>query len=252
MADVKTPSSIAPLKNVAALMTLIDRLQNRASGLEAFGVFSGYPGLGKTIAASYARNAARAIYLEVGSTWTKKDLLKKLLTELDEPNHKGTLTDLLDRAITTLAGDPDQVILFDEADRLLDRKLIEIVRDLHDKLQIPVVLIGEERLRTKLGAPDFDRVQSRVLEWVLAQPCDLADAKMLARYLVPKVEISDGLLGDIVAQTKGNARRIATTLYQVEGEAVTTGAATMDQATYQGTIHTGEAPIRYSQKRRAA
>jgi DNA transposition AAA+ family ATPase len=251
MTDVKTPSSIAPLKNVSALMTMIDRLQNRPNGMEAFGVFSGYPGLGKTIAASYARNAARAIYLEVGSTWTKKDFLKKLLTELDEPNHKGTLTDLLDRVINILAGDPDQVILLDEADRLLDRKIIEIVRDLHDKLQIPVVLIGEERLGAKLGAAEFERVHSRVLEWALAQPCDLDDARMLADYLVPKVEISDGLLGDIIAQTRGNARRIATTLYQVEGEALNAGTATMDQETYRGPIHTGETPTRYRKKKAA-
>jgi hypothetical protein len=74
---------------------------------------------------------------------------------------------------------------------------------------------------------------------------------MLADYLVPKVEISDGLLGDIIAQTRGNARRIATTLYQVEGEALNAGTATMDQETYRGPIHTGETPTRYRKKKAA-
>jgi DNA transposition AAA+ family ATPase len=248
MTDVKTPSSIAPLKNVAALMNMIDRLQHRPVGLEAFGVFSGYPGLGKTIAASYARNAANAVYLEIGSTWTKKDFLKKLLTELDEPNHKGTLTDLLDRVLNIMAGDPDQVFLFDEGDRLLDRKIIEIVRDMHDKLQVPVILIGEERLPAKLGAAEYERVHSRVLEWRLAQPCDLEDARLLADYLIPQVTIADDLLQDIINRTKGNARRIATTLYQVDNEATNTGAQVMDRATYSGVVHTGEAPTRYRKK----
>ncbi|MEM6384364.1 MAG: ATP-binding protein [Pseudomonadota bacterium] len=248
MADVNTPSSIAPLKNVTAMMSMIKRLQDRPNGLEAFGVFSGYPGLGKTIAASYARNKARAIYLEIGSTWTKKDFLKKLLIELDEPNGKGTLTDLVDRAIGILAGDPDQVILLDEADRLLDRKIIEIVRDLHDKLQIPVILVGEERLPMKLGAPEFERVHSRVLEWTLAQPCDLDDGRYLADFLVPKVEITDELLSEIIRQTRGNARRIATTLYQVEAAALQSGAQQMSPSTYSGPIHTGEAPTRYRRK----
>lgn len=252
MTDVKTPSSIAPLKNVAALMTMIDRLQNRPMGTPSIGVFCGYAGLGKSVAANYAQNAAQAIYLEIGPTWTIKEFLKKLLQELDEPNQKGTATDLIDRVLGILAGDPDQVLLIDEADRLLDRKIIEIVRELHDKLQLPVVLIGEEKLPAKLGAPVYERVHSRVLDWSLAQPCDLADAEMLAEFLVPGVDISDGLLKDIVSRTRGNARRIATTLYQVENEATNSGTQTMDQATYSGPIHTGETPTRYSRKRVAA
>lgn len=252
MTDVKRPSSIAPLKNVTALITMIERLQNRPTGTPSIGVFSGYAGLGKSVAANYAQNAAQAIYLEVGPTWTIKEFLKKLLTELDEPNHKGTATDLIDRVHGILYDDPDQVILLDEADRLLDRRIIEIVRELHDKLQLPVVLIGEERLPAKLGEPQYERVHSRVLEWRLAQPCDLTDAKMLAQYLVPEVDISDGLLGDIISRTRGNARRIATTLYQVENEATNSNVQTMDQATYTGPIHTGETPTRYSGKRTAA
>lgn len=243
---------IALLKNVSTLMTMIETIKGRNAGLDAIGVFSGYPGYGKTIAACFAQNKHRALYLEVGSTWTKKDFLKKLLTELGEPQQKGTLTELLDRAIRVMAGDPDQVLLIDEADRLLDRKLTEIVRDLHDRLHIPVILIGEERLPMKLGAPDYERLHSRVLRWELAQPCDLDDARALADHLIPETSVTDELLTDIVSRTNGVARRIATTLYAVEGEAAKSGADVMDLSTYRGPIHTGQHVTRHRKRGAAA
>ena len=92
--------SIAPLKNVAALMTLIETLRNRAIGLPGFGVFSGYSGFGKSVASQYAMNRTGAIYVEVREYWTKKRLCEALLNELGEIRPRGTVARMMDDIIT--------------------------------------------------------------------------------------------------------------------------------------------------------
>lgn len=247
MADVNTHSTIAPLRNVVALMTMIQRLKERNVGLDAFGVFSGYSGYGKSFAATYAINSYDEItYLEIGSTWTKRDFLKRLCLEAQvSVRARASTTEMLDAVIEALADSDDTVLIFDEADRLLERKLIEIVRDLHSSLQIPVILIGEERLPTKLKAPEYERVDNRVLEWQLALPCNLDDARQLAKVCVgDELMVTDELLKDIIAKTEGRARRIASTLFQVASTARQSGAEVMDLHNYGGPIHTGAAPSR--------
>ena len=64
--------SIAPLKNVATLMMMIEALRTRAVGLPGIGVFSGDSGYGKSVAAQYAMNKTSAIYIEVRHYWAKK------------------------------------------------------------------------------------------------------------------------------------------------------------------------------------
>lgn len=253
MTTVKTTSTIAPLKNVAALNTLVEEVKSRQAGLPGFGVFSGFPGYGKSWAAGYAHNAHHgSVYLEIKSMWTKKDFLKALLSELGEPANKGTHTELFDRIVEVIGDDADQVIIIDEADRLIDRKLIEIVRDIHDAAQNPIILVGEESLPNKLRVPELDRFHRRVLRWRLAQPCDHDDARVLADKLIPETHITDELLAHIIERTEGNAGRIATTLYAVGDEAAISSADVMDLSTYRGPIHTGEHQRRFARRSAAA
>lgn len=109
------------------------------------------------------------------------------------------------------------------------------------------LLIGEELLPQKLET--HERVHNRVLAWELAQPCDLEDTRVLARFLYPKLTIANALLDHIRQETGGRARRIATTLNEAASFAVNHGLAELDVETYGGRIFTGESPKRF---RRAA
>ncbi|MBL6431694.1 MAG: hypothetical protein HPM95_13230 [Alphaproteobacteria bacterium] len=131
-------------------------------------------------------------------------------------------------------------MIIDEADKLVDGKMIEFVRDIHETTQAPVVLIGEELLPKKLEA--HERVHNRVLDFRLAQPCDLEDAATLADFLIPDLTIAEDLLDDIRKQTAGKARRIATTLHEIGQFARNHGLKDLDRASYTGRIFTGETP----------
>jgi len=236
----------AMLKNVAAFMALTRRLQSRDFTLPGIGVFHGYSGYGKSMAAIYAQNKTGAIYVEVGESWTKKTLIQKILFEAGgQP--RGTIADMTEKVIATLGQDPDRPLIIDEADKLVDKGNIEIVREIHDAAQVPVILIGEEQLPAKLIS--VERVHNRVLDWTAAQPCDLEDARALAELFVGDVEIGDDLLAEICRQSDGRARRIVVNLYKVREHGRNTGAMMLDQTSYKGGFFTGQPPVR---KRRAA
>jgi DNA transposition AAA+ family ATPase len=141
-------NTVAPLRNVAALAQLIDRVKARAHGLPGMGTFYGPSGFGKTTAAIYATNRFQAVNVQVKSAWTRKKLCEAILHEMGVPP-RPTVGDMVDQIAQQLAL-LDVPLIVDEADFLVARKMIEILRDIHEGSGAPVVLIGEELLPQKL------------------------------------------------------------------------------------------------------
>jgi DNA transposition AAA+ family ATPase len=235
--------STAILKNVTACMVLLDTLMNRPANLPGLGVFSGPSGDGKTMASQYAQNRLGATYIEFRHYWTTKNFCEFLLIELGENKPRGSLSRMMTQIINRLGDRPECPLIIDEADKLVDKGGIELVRDIYETTQIPILLVGEELLPQKLA--EFERVHNRVLEWALTQPCDLQDVKALGSLLCRDVVLADDLLEQIRTSTHGRARRIATTLHEVENFARNHGLKTVDAKGYLGRIITGEAPRRF-------
>lgn len=241
-------TSFAALKNVILLMQLHQRLKDRGPHLPGIGVMHGFSGYGKTYAAIYLANKTGAARVEIGDSWTKKTLLMAILKELGEPRPRGTIPALAEAAIEKLAMPGHPPLIIDEADKLVDKNMIEIVREIHESAQVPVILIGEEALPTKLERSE--RTHNRVLEWVAAQPCDLEDTRKLAAIFAPNLMISDQLLDLIRAQSQGKARRIVTNLDRIKEWAFEQGTYELTPEAYRGGFQPVSAPPR--QQRRAS
>ncbi len=199
------------LKNVAAFMAMATRLIERSPHLPGFGVCHGPSGYGKTYASIFAQNRTKAVRVEVGDSWTRRTLLRNILREFGETvKERWPISDLSDLAKAALGEDARRPLIVDEADKLVDKGMIEIVRELQESSGAPVILIGEEKLPAKLLT--VERMHNRVLHWFPAQPCDLEDARVLAEAFAPKVEIKDDLLEAIRARSGGRARRIVVNL----------------------------------------
>jgi DNA transposition AAA+ family ATPase len=237
------PTSVAPLKNVAACLALTEALIQRPSHVPGIGVFAGFSGYGKSLASQYVWNKKAGIYLEVFDFWTRKKFCQALLAELGASTSPRTIGDMMDEIIVRLGDEPGRPLIIDEADRLVDKGMVELVRDIHMAAQVPVLLVGEELLPQKLER--HERVHNRVLDFVLAQPCDLADTKALAAFLYPKLKIAPDLLDAIREQTQGRARRIATTLHEAAAFASSSGATELTAANYSGRVFSGESPKRF-------
>lgn len=241
------PGGLAALKNVSRFLVLMETLINRGPHLPGIGVFHGYSGYGKTYASIYATNKKRALRLEVGDSWTRKKFLENLLAEADVKPQKSSIADLTSEAIMALGDDYERPLIIDEADKLADKGMLELVREIQEHSQVPVLLIGEEQLPAKLMK--VERVHNRVLDWVPAEPCDMDDARALANLFCPHLDIDDDLLDVLVDKAQGRARRIVVNLNKMLEYARNSREASFDAGSFEsGWFYTGEPPRRIARR----
>lgn len=238
----KPKGTLAPLKNVAAMLTLAERLIERPPHLPGLGVFNGYSGYGKTFAAIYLQNKKDALRVEIGDSWTRLTLIRAIMKELGVHDPKGTVPKLTEMAIERLALPGHPPLLIDEADKAVDKGFIEIIREIHEATQVPIILIGEEELPSKLQRSE--RTHNRVLEWVAAQPCDIDDTALLARLFVPEgLKYSEDFLERNRRKSTGRARRITVNLEKAVEWARVHNQGNLD-AFPDAEFYTGEPPAR--------
>ena len=238
--------STAPLRNVQLMLKLADTLINRNVNLPGLGVFSGPSGYGKTIAANNVRNTRRAHLIEVRSYWTQKAFAEGLLNALHVHSTKGTIATMISQATRILGDEPDRLLIVDEADKLIGKGMIDIIRDIYEEAQIPIIMVGEEVLPQMLEA--HERTHNRVLSWVLAELCDRRDASNLAKLFCEGIGVHDDLLEEIITQTGGIARRVVTTLNQVNEQARNQGLEQITKALFDGPYFTGRAATRHQRR----
>ena len=232
-------NSVAPLRNVAALLTLIDRVQTRAHGLPGMATFYGPSGYGKTTAAVYATNRFRACHIQIQALGGAKTLLQEIVIELGMRPGRSTAPDLFNQAAEQLArsGRP---LLLDEADHLVSDKMIEVVRGLYEASGVPVILIGEELLPQKLQR--WERVHGRMLDWVAAEPASLGDVGHMVPIYAPGIEIAPDLRDLVLKASRRSIRRVAINLALINEHARVRGLRAMSAADWKGSFFTGEAP----------
>lgn len=203
--------NLAALRNVGRMVALIQRVQAREGELPGMACFYGPSGYGKSKAAIYATLKFRAITVQVKSVWTQKMLLGAILGEIGVPPEP-TLGQMLDQICYHLAT-MDVPLLIDEADFLVKKKMIEVVRDIYEGSNAPVILIGEELLPQKLTA--WERVHGRMLDWVAAQPGDMSDVSLLAAIYAPGLTLDAALRERLLVSSQGSIRRICVNLARV-------------------------------------
>lgn len=212
-------NSVAHIANVSAFVGLVERVRNRSYGLPGFGVFYGFSGYGKSTAATYTSNQFRAYHVQVKSTWTAKHLCQAILTDLGI--HPGkNVAHMCDQIAEHLARN-DRPLIIDEADHLVNRKLIEVVRDIYESSEATIILVGEERLPQNLQ--QWERVHNRVLDWVAAQPASMADFAKLVQLHSPDIPVDAPLQEAILNACNGTHRRICINLVHMHMVALENG-----------------------------
>lgn len=234
-----THQTIAPLKNVALFNELVDRVMHRPAHLPGMATFHGYSGYGKTFSAIYAANKFQAYHVEAGESWSRTKFCDAILQVLGEVP-KGTIANKVDTIIEILASD-DKPLIIDEFDYIVQKKFVELVREIHDKSQAPIILIGEELLPDKLL--EWERFHNRVLDWVPAQPADEADVAHLASLYCPGIHIVDDLIKIVHKVSGGRIRRVCVNL-QAISEFCTTRGMTEISSIPDDVVSTGKPPQR--------
>lgn len=230
----------APLRNVALFNRALEGAIGRPSHLPGMVVFYGPSGWGKSYAAAYAANRHRAYYVEAKSTWTRKAFLLSLLKEMGIQPASSNY-EMVDQIAEQLVLS-ERPLIIDEMDHLVEKKAVEVIRDIYEGSNAAIMLVGEERMPGRLKV--WERFHNRILEWQAAQPCTLQDAALLAQ-LYSDVRIGQALLSRIHDLSRGAARRIAVNIERVRQCALAAGKKSIDISDMNGCeLYMGEPPRR--------
>lgn len=234
-------SNTAPLKNVALCAAALSEAMDRPFHLPGLVAFYGPSGWGKTVAAVFSYNKHRGYYVAAKESWTKKALAEAILTEMGIQPERVIykMVDQISEQLV-LSGKP---LIIDEMDYLVNKGMVEIVRDIYEGSNATILMIGEEHLEANLRK--WERFHNRVLEWVPAQPTDMEDIRHLAKLYCQGITITDDLLAYLLKVNKGITRRICVNLDKFRRVAINEGLDVIDlKAWGNREIYTGEAPKR--------
>jgi DNA transposition AAA+ family ATPase len=85
----------------------------------------------------------------MGETWARSSLCDAILHELSERS-SGPIARKMQVIIDRMGEMPERPLIIDEADFIIRRGMVDMIREIHDKSQAPIILIGEEMLPAKL------------------------------------------------------------------------------------------------------
>ncbi len=231
----------APLANVSLCEIALTKAMQRPRHLPGMVCFYGPSGWGKSTAATYVSLVHRAYYIQCQDGWIRKAILVNILRVMGI-HPRPSIWEMTEQVCEQLAKSGRPLII-DELDKLVEKKAVELIRDIYEGSGAVILLIGEERLPDKLTR--WERFHGRILDWVPAQPADIEDARQLRRLYHPEVKIDDDLLARITDASKGSARRVCVNLARVEEFARETGLASVSATDWGNrTLFTGEAPAR--------
>lgn len=171
-------------------------------------VITGAAGVGKSmILREYASRHKDAILIEADPGYTARVLLEDLCNRLGV-SKRGNIHDLSDSCVQALR-ESGRLLLVDEAE-LLPYRALEVLRRLHDKSGIGVVLAGMPRLLVNLRGKrgEFAQLYSRVgLALPLGDVLSRDDFNQIAVSMMP--EAADAKISDaLYSSARGNARRL--------------------------------------------
>lgn len=167
----------------------------------------GGAGLGKTAALKeYAKNNKDSVLIETDPSFTARVLVVEIAKEIGV-GVSGSLNDILADIVAKLKGS-GRVLLIDEAE-LLPLRALEVVRRIHDKAGVGVVLAGMPRLLQNLMGRrgELKQLYSRMAYGLpLGEAVADADLNEIVKANAPQWK--DDVVAKLVVMAKGNVRRL--------------------------------------------
>lgn len=183
-------NSLIKTRNVKRFISLMDNLQKAPSNVSKMALVYGAFGLGKSQTIMWWVTNNDAIYVRCNHNISPKWLLTEIVKELDEvPCY--TSQRLFEQIEEKLKYNP-KILVVDEIDYLFSNKhTIETLRDIHDKLGIPVLLVGMELADKKLQK--YGHINDRIFAKLKFEKLSKEDFKEIIETL-SEVKFSDNAI----------------------------------------------------------
>lgn len=173
--------------NVKRFITMMNNLQNRAEGVPGMALVYGEPGLGKTQTINWWAFKNNAILVRCTQLMSARWLLSEILEEMGEI-YGYKISDCFKLVVRNLLVNP-QIIIIDEVDYLaVDSRAVETLRDIHDKTNVPIVLVGMINAKSRLKK--FNHLYDRLSEIIKFEKFSKTDIKTIVQEL-SEVEMTE-------------------------------------------------------------
>jgi len=213
-------------RNVKNFINLMNNIQNRPEGVPGMALVYGEPGLGKSKAVLWWAANNDVVYIRGTNLMTGRWLIQEIVEELGEIPYFYSM-DLFKQCVRALS-ERQIPIVVDEIDYLAtETKTIETIRDLHDKTDVPIILVGMGMADKKLMR--YKHLYDRISEIIKFEPFSCRDVKEIITQLC-EVEMTECAIKFIYSRSN-RFRQIVRIINRAEQIATANGLNTLDEIT---------------------
>lgn len=170
------------------------------------GVCHAIAGVGKTFACKeYERRNADTVLIEADPGYVPQVFFQELHGRIITGGGSGTLHGMFSEIISRLK-ESGRLLIIDEAENL-PYKTLEMIRRLHDKAGVGMLLVGMDRLLANIRGHkgEFAQLYSRVGVVAKLDKLSVEDTSSIVRASLPK---ANGVCRVFHKESQGNARRL--------------------------------------------
>lgn len=217
--------SFVKTKNVKNFVALMEELKTLPPNIPKIALVYGEYGLGKSETIKHWILKNDCIYVRATYKMSERWLLSEIAEELNEEAfwHTQETFNLIEKKLK----EEPKTIIIDEVDYLVEKKTIEILRDLHDRTSCPLVLVGMGNVNIKLAR--YPHLMDRVYKKYEFQKYTSDDIKQILEELTEIPFTTDGL--EYLSTRENQFRQIVKLINQIEKKALTNQITLLDENT---------------------
>ena len=204
-------TDFAITKNVQRYLTGVETVQTPVRGRIGMMLAFGSPGTGKTETGQWYAGQKNIPYIRAKDITSRRSLLSNIVSELGEAA-SFRADDLFNQIVEQLIDRP-QPIIVDEIDYLVRGGMVEVLRDLNDITNTPIIMMGMDDADKKLKR--FRHLYDRFTAVVRFELFDAEEIANLARQIC-EVPVSEDAVDFILKQGQGKLRMTTTWLSRGE------------------------------------
>lgn len=205
---------VSTISNVERFTAGVARVEKRGAAEACWQLAEGDPGLGKSETLQWYAAQKEACLLRAKSGWTLHWALRDLVTELGE-RPEGRSEQMFEQALNRVARSAARPIIVDEIEHAMrDKRVIEMLRDLSDLTNVPIIIGGMSGVAKILRR--YEQIYSRIAVVTEFQYATVADVAEVCKQLVEGTTIGDDLVAAIHERTAGRLREVMNAIAEAE------------------------------------
>ena len=218
-------------KNVKNFVSLMEEVKQLPNNIPKIILVYGEYGLGKSETIKWWTFKNDCVYVRANQGMTSKWLLSEIAEELEEEAY-WHLHDNFE-IIENILREHSKVIIVDEIDYLIDKNIIETLRDLHDKTGCPVVLVGMGAVDKKLAR--YPHLMDRIYKKLKFEKFNSDDIKEILTELTD-LKFKDDVIEYLATRTN-QFRQLVKLINKIEKLMKTNQIEELDEYTMKGLLN---------------